>query len=231
MTRPKKNILGFTIAELLVVIAIVGILTAFVMVNFRSGTHGNDLRSAGIELQQDFRLAQGYTSGGNSVNFCDELTGANFGAVCPIPGDQEGCLPAGTCTNGVPTGGYGVNIASRSNYSLFADTNGNNLLDVLDREILLKDVAMRGISIVSYKFGNEALVSPDSAGVTILFSPPAGSVHFYDEDGEEVRDANNQPFDTLSLLVQSDFVSNTCRLIFINRISGQISESQTSCSL
>lgn len=227
-----KNIAGFTIAELLVVIALVGILAVMVMVNFRSGEHSNNLRQASTILLQDLRLAQNYTIGGSSLNYCDESAGESyFGVHCDL-GYGILCGDVGNpnlCRNGVPLGGYGINTASTENYTVFADTNNNQELDGPNRAITFRDISLKGIHIIKFKLGSQEAVTPSSDNyLNILFEPPRGTVHFFVKLFEaELSDSQ----ETLaSMLISSDYVSGSCRKVTINRISGQISESQSGCS-
>jgi prepilin-type N-terminal cleavage/methylation domain-containing protein len=225
-----KNIAGFTIAELLVVIALVGILAVMVMVNFRSGEHSNNLRQAGTALLQDLRLAQNYTIGGSSLNYCSENESFpdDFGLNCEGDAGCSGVVDS--CVNGVPLGGYGINIASTENYTVFADTNNNQELDgSTNRKIIFRDISLKGIHIIKFKLGSQEAVTPSSDNyLNILFEPPQGTVHFFVKlDEVELSDSQ----ETLaSMLISSDYVSGSCRKVTINRISGQISESQSGCS-
>ncbi len=220
-----KNGEGFTLAELLVVIALVGILAVMVMVNFRRGEHSNNLRQAGTALLQDLRLAQGYTIGGSSLNYCDGDGQNDYGKSC----DDDSDCGSFVCKNGVPLGGYGINIASAENYTVFADTNNNQELDGSpNRVIILRTLTLKGIHVSHFKLGDQISKPAGNNYLNIIFEPPQGTVHFFvGSDESELVESQ----ETLaSMLISSDYVSGSCRKVTINRISGQISESQSGCS-
>jgi len=225
---------GFTLAELLVVM--VGILTTFVMVNFQRGERSNELKRAGTEVQQNIRLSQTYSIAGNSVHYCSTAS------------DQEvryrPCNPsAETCTNGscitaVPLGGYGVHFDTTTQYVVFGDTYGdpmaNHYYDGVgnDYTVIEKHLSNKGISVARIKFGDDPSFIPAGSNyVDITFEPPTGSVHFY-RNGIEARDVDSsQPYITVWILVRSDFIANICRIITVNRVSGQVSETSGPCTL
>ena len=134
----KSGQLGFTLAELLIVIMIIGLLTTFVMVNFQRGKRSNELRQAGTELFQNIRLAQGYSVGGNSIYYCVEGSDSNEFGSCV---DDEACGGFSGqfdyCKNGVPQGGYGINISLPSSYSLFANTDYENFYFMGNDQVIL----------------------------------------------------------------------------------------------
>lgn len=219
MKKPGQQ--GFTVAELLVVIAIIGILTTLVVVNLQRGERSNDLRQAGVEVLQHLRLAQGYSVGGNSIQYCVKGS-ANQYKRC---NDDSDCVGADSCNLGVPLGGYGITVDVPASYNLFANTDNEEFYhDIDDPIIIRKDYFLKGIEIFSFKLGNTPPYYPTDDTLDIIFEPPLGTIHFY------VSTVANEE-NTASLLVKSDYVSNTCRKITVNRISGQMSESQTDCSL
>lgn len=240
----KRDQKGFTLAELLVVIAIIGILLIMVMVNFSRGNRSNELRQAGNKLMQDFRQAQNYSISGNSVRYCQE--GSTLHEYYPCS-DHDYCdsLANDNCNLSVPGGGYGINIVSVENYSIFADTyfidnsNPSNPIDhnyfddnIMDYEISNINYTLKGIHITEYKLGDNPAVTPNSTDnrLDIVFGVPEGNIQFL-LNKVEALDTDNQPSNSLQIIVSSDYISNTCRKISINRISGQISESQSGCSL
>lgn len=227
-----KSGAGFTLVELLVVMFIMGVLLIMVAVNFNSGRHSNNLRQAGIELMQDLRLAQGYTNGGNSINYCIEGSTPpekEFGTCV----NDAGCGGVvGSCYNGVPLGGYGLNFASQEVYSLFADTNKNHEFNfATEREIVRHDYLSKKIHISEFKLGDLAKQVPAVNNyVNITFEPPEGAIHLYTKlfGEDEVTESTET---TLEILISSEYVSDSCRKIKINSITGQINETHSACSL
>ncbi|MDP2684071.1 MAG: prepilin-type N-terminal cleavage/methylation domain-containing protein [bacterium] len=242
----NKNQKGFTLTELLVVIAIIGILLILVMVNFSRGNRSTELRQAGNNLMQDFRKTQSYSISGNSVRYCDEISTdykynpCDLDTYCQNPDGAQGA-----CILSVPGGGYGISIQSRDNYSIYADTYfvdgsvpespvAHNYFDGtgIDYEITNRNYTLDGIHISEYKLGDNPTVAPNSTvnRLDIVFSVPEGKANFY-LNFVEALDTMGQPINNLQILISSDYVSGSCRKISINRISGQISESQSGCNL
>ncbi|MDD5040083.1 MAG: prepilin-type N-terminal cleavage/methylation domain-containing protein [Patescibacteria group bacterium] len=224
---------GFTLAELLVVLAMISLLTTLVMVNFHRGEQSNDLRQAGTQLQQRFRLAQTYTIGGNSIFFCranstaHEFDPCNSSEYCKIDSGANG-----ECRQSVPVGGYGVRMASTEGYIVFGDTDGNGVYDgsAENYSVIEENLTPLGIHLAQFALGNDAYIPSAAVTLDVTFEPPEGRVRFF-LNGSEARDASDQPINLLEILVQSDYVSSVCRKVVINRISGQISESMGECSL
>lgn len=229
-----KSSKGFTIAELLVVIAIMGVLTVIVLANFQRGQRANDLRQAGMELQQNFRLAQNYSLGGNSIKYCGSGSSTNEFKPCEdanyCNGNGSG---SGECIVSVPLGGYGLHLENPDYYLIFGDTTKNFYFDdsASDYVVIQKSFILKGIHLKEFKLGNLAAVAPNmtSHALDVTFEPPIGLIHFYLAKQEAMD--NGEAINTLSILVQSDYVSSSCRTIAINRISGQVSETQSDCSL
>lgn len=242
-----KDKSGFTLVELLVVIALIGALLIMVMVNFNRGNHSTDLRAASNSFMQDLRKAQTYSISGNSVNYCDNTSTNHKYYPCQ---DDDWC--GGNvgeyllCKSSVPGGGYGIMIDSTENYLLFGDTyfvddqdaentESHNFFDdnIMDLEITNINFTLDGIHIKEYKLGNEPVVVPNNTidnRLDILFDVPAGATKFYKVTQEAV-DGSGQLINILQILISSDHVANSCRKITINRITGQISESQSACNL
>ncbi|MFH0804813.1 MAG: prepilin-type N-terminal cleavage/methylation domain-containing protein [Patescibacteria group bacterium] len=225
---------GFTIAELLIVIALIGVLLTFVMANFQAGRRTNDLRQAGTELSQQFRQAQGYSIGGNSIRFCSAASPNQYHSCA----DDTTCGVGGQCVLAVPAGGYGISISTPDNYYVFGDKNSTTAVpsrifnDITDDYVVKwMDLSYRSLHLTQFKFDSQPAVIPSVTNkLDVTFEPPVGTVHFY-LNGATAADSTGQLYTTLKILVTSDYVSNGCRQVLINRISGQISESQTSCSL
>jgi prepilin-type N-terminal cleavage/methylation domain-containing protein len=223
---------GFTLAELLIVMFIMGVLTIIVVVNFRHGNYVNDLKQASTELLQNLRLAQQYTLGGSSINYCgpgsttphEYYSCLNDDGCCEIPGTCSGA-----CKNGVPLGGYAINIASADNYQVFGDTDNNGILSDPDYRVIEKSIFLKGIHISRYKFGSASGsgTQPSASNfINVRFSPPEGTVHFYEG---AVGAENTQTI--LTLLLRSDYLTDNCREVIINLVSGQVSEQSSDCSL
>lgn len=220
-----KSGAGFTLAELLIVIALIGLLTTMVVVNFRRGNFSNDLRQVSIELSQNLRLAQQYTIGGNSILLCSDNS-----THCTTEGDP--CLTnSAVCRSGVPQGGYGAHFGSNFQYTIFGDITDNGLLDSGDdTSVIVKRIDGKGIHISFYQLEGQTATVPDpSSPLNIVFDTPQGTIHFItlDSGGNMVDNINSN---ILRILVTSDNIA-VCRTVSINRISGQISETQSDCSL
>jgi len=235
----KNKSSGFTLTELLVVMAIMAVFVGVVAVNFRNGERTKSFQKAATQLVQDIRLAQGYTNAGSSINFCRENSEeANRYISCV---DDQACHSSGLfgeheyCKNGVPLGGYGIKIASTENYQIFGDKNNTQDIEslIVDYVVADMDLSLKKIGIQQFQLGGLDPVLPASDDyVTIMFEPPLASIGFYEPqiiDEALVMVPSNES--ELKLLLNSDNVSSTCRLVTINKISGKISESTHSCNL
>ena len=225
---------GFTLPELLVVIALIGVLTTFVMVNFQRGERANKLKRAGTEVQQNIRLSQTYSIAGNSVRYCSSASPSD---KMFKPCNLDAWCDGGSCITGVPLGGYGVHFDTPTQYVVFGDTYGdpmaNHYYDGVgdDYTIIENHLSNEGISVARIKFGEESSFIPSGSNyVDITFEPPTGKVHFYHNE-TEARNLESQLYTTVQILVQSDFIANICRIITVNRVSGQISEDSGPCTL
>jgi len=233
VSKNLKSGAGFTISELLIVMGIMAVLIGFVIVNLERAERSRELQHVSTQLQQDFRLAQGYTIAGNSINFC--ATGSSLEYYyCNCLGEMGCCGGDGLCKNGVPLGGYGIRIASTENYTIYGDKNNSGDVDPdpnLDYQISFKDTSLKRIHISQFQLGSQSPVTPSDVNyVSVLFEPPLAKVHFYARL-EGLGGLFDSSESELKLLIKSDYISGTCRIITINRISGKISESQGECSL
>ncbi len=217
---------GFTLTELLIVIAIIGLLTIVVMANFQHGRRVQELRAAGTDLLQHLRLAQSYSIGGNSVNFCQAGSAANELRPCS---DDTYCGGTG-CIKGVPRGGYGIAISSQERYQLFGDTSSNHVYDDATDDYLVIDeyIGKDNIYIDSYRIDGVLFEDPDSKFFDVTFEPPTGKVLIYLDQVEYEVDSELPT--VVEIMVASSRVSGQCRLISLNRISGQISEANSNCN-
>lgn len=213
---------GFTLIELLIVMFIIGVLTMVIILNFDRGDKSQDLRSVTTEFVQAVRLAQTYATGGNSLDYCGLGSTQNNYARCL---DDAYCGGgAGSCVNGVPLGGYGVYIETSFTYRLFANTNTiAGYYDGDEPEIVVENTLDTNVGILQYGFGS-AQVTPESAPLSIVFAPPTGVISFYSGTAE-ITEAE------VSILIKSSYIEDVCRTITINKISNQINERQTGCSL
>lgn len=195
---------GFTLVEMLVSMAIFGVITGFVMANYRVGQQGDELRIAAELVANELRRAQTNAIGGAEATFCSG--GDTEGAVCSVA-DPAAC-PNGTCVRDLPRG-YGVRFsvdpsAARRMY-FFADTDGDRLYAAQER--LRDDGVAPGQAVLVT--GLEPI-----AGNTldITFAPPKPTV-FYNGDTSvtEARITLTHP------------ATGQTRTVRVNRISGQVS--------
>lgn len=219
MRRVRRR--GFTLLELLIVMFIIGVLTVAVVVNFRRGDRSQNLRQVSTELIQSIRLAQAYATGGNSIKYCSALATTHPYESCQ---DDAYCGGSDTCITGVPAGGYGIYIDNSFSYLLFANTNTvSYYFDSAEPVITQKDVLKTGVGVIRYQVGSNTF-APATSPLSIVFTPPTGDISFY-------VNTNVVTEPSITLLVKSNFIDDVCRAISINRISNQISEVQTGCTL
>lgn len=232
MTVSLHRVRGFTIAELLVVMAIIGILTTIVIVNFQSGRRSTDFRGTATKLLQDVRLAQSYTIAGNSISFCQPVhSTANVYHMCQLYTDCGAGAASDACKNTVPTNGYGVYIGSSHAYQLFGDTNPDGILNPTDDyQVTDQDTTSKRIEMIRYTMRDQStatdydLTAATPPPLTIVFSPPEGTPKFYVGGTEDTTSTS------VDIVLRSDYVTNYCRIVTVNRISGQVSENQGSCT-
>ncbi|MFA5135075.1 MAG: type II secretion system protein [Patescibacteria group bacterium] len=234
MNLPDKR--GFTLTELLIVISIIGLFSAIVMVNFRHGRESDEFRRVSTELHQNFRLAQNYSIGGNSIKYCERSSTDHEFYPCE---DNSYCNlgvgpwdPEYECKAAVPLGGYGINVRSTERYTLFGDTTADHLLTDSTEDFIIveNNVFTKGVHIESFRFGTADPATPSSENtLDVTFTPPTGTMNFY-LNGAEAIDDDAEPYFTLELLLGSDFIEGSCRKVSLHRISGQISEDMSSCN-
>lgn len=234
MTISIRQQKGFTIAELLVVIAIIGLMTTLVLVNFQSGRRATELRNVSTKLLQDIRLAQSYTIAGNSFSYCQPVfSTANTYMTCHLYTDCGSSADDKACKNTTPTNGYGIYIGNQDNYQIFGDTDPDGILDTaVDYQVIHQDNASKNIYISGYKVysttipsqtthtGSELAAHP----VSVTFSPPEGTARLYFDGSLNIE------FTNLDIVLKSAHITDYCRRVSINILSGQVSESQGSCT-
>ncbi len=219
-----KSVTGFTLVEMLITIAILSILSGVLITNFRQGENSSKLKQASLALVQDLRSAQSYSLAGKIVKRCAN----SLATACSL--DAQ-CSPD-LCSDVVPVGGFGINIASETLYNLFTDMNESgplapsrtyNAADgsaIIAENMLLRYATRFG----EYQFDSNPANSAFSSSIDITFEPPTGRAHFC--VGVATCVGNPTAYDqynALSLLIKSD-TTTACRRVTINRISGQIGE-------
>ncbi|MBI5037302.1 MAG: prepilin-type N-terminal cleavage/methylation domain-containing protein [Candidatus Kerfeldbacteria bacterium] len=217
----KPNSRGFTLLELLIVMFIIGVLTMIIVVNFNRGDKTQDLRSTSTQLIQSIRLAQGYSTGGNSLFFCG--LGATQHAYERCANDAYCGGAVNSCTDAVPPGGYGVHFGAPYSYTLFGNTNtAENYFSVVDPLIFQADTLPTHVGMIAYRIGGVTHAA-EVDSLDIVFIPPTGTISFF---VGALPDASTQ----VDLLMKHQEIDTICRIISVNRASNQISESQGGCT-
>lgn len=195
---------GFTLIELLVSITIFGVMTGFLMANFRSGRTADELRIGAQNVASALREAQTMALSGKLVNAC--RGGARNLKVCPT-GAAADC-PGGACAPEVPHGyGLRANTLSGSDTSLilYADLNGNRAYDA-GEELNTRPLSPTKRVTVS-------AVDPVAGGLLdVVFEPPKPSI-FYNAATAAVQ----------ATVTVRHSTSQATRTVTLNRISGQVS--------
>jgi len=129
---------GFTLIELLTSISIIAIMTAIVFANPHKSRQQLALQKSTYQVSQAIRIVEGM---GISAS------------------------KASVCSNTVPKGGYGIyfSLSSPSQYTIFADCNGNGEYDINSSEMISTSSLKKNTFITS--------VSPDSP-LSVFFIPP-----------------------------------------------------------
>jgi prepilin-type N-terminal cleavage/methylation domain-containing protein len=199
-----KSAAGFTLIEMLISLSIFGIITGFVMANFRAGSQSDELRASSLIVAGVIRRAQTAALTGETAHFCRDEAGTD-GRICNSNAD----CGTGTCVNDVPRGGYGVHFetaeANKRFMVSFADTNGNGAFDATEQ--------YRRDSVSANIFVSVNSLNPINEGVLdIVFVPPRPAIKFNNSTGE--------PIATIILKHRS---TNNTKTITVNSLSGQVS--------
>lgn len=168
---------GFTLIELIVAITIFSLITLAAVVNFRGTSPDTQLRLQAANLSSVLRQAQALSQGGQ-----------------PFVGV-------------VPSGGYGVQIATCSvppcNITLFADQNSNFTMEA-PAEVVETISLGEAITIAGLNF---------SSPIHVVFRLPAGAICF-----------DNACSGAVPLEVTLGARGSTStKILTVNQVSGQIS--------
>lgn len=195
---------GFTIIDMLVSLTIFGVVTGFLMANFRSGRTADELRIGAQSIGSSFREVQTMAITGKTLPVC--RGGSSNLKVCTI-GVSTTC-PSGTCAYEVPRG-YGLRLSTlttgASLLTLFADTNGNRAFDAGEA------MNTKPLSTTTRVFV-KTLTPVGSNVLDVVFEPPKPTVYF-----------NASTATTLATVQVQHSTSGATRSVTINRVSGQVS--------
>ena len=194
---------GYTLIELLITVGIFSMVTGLVMVNFRVGQQGDELRIAGRLVESRIRRAQTAAIAGELIFVCKG--GADDLKVCPS-GDSADCV-GGTCQRDIPRG-YGVHFSPGTDESglvFFADTDGDRIFQAREE--------IQRFSVTSGAFVIVSSISPEQNNVLdIVFVPPKPSILF-----------NGGTTSAIATVQLQHTTTNATRDVTLNRISGQVS--------
>lgn len=194
---------GFTLIEMLITLGIFSVITGMVMVNFRVGQQGDELRIAGRLVESRIRRAQTAAIAGETIFICKG--GTDDKKVCPS-GDSADCA-GGTCQRDIPRG-YGVHFSpgtAAGSLIYFADTDGDRVFQAREE--------ISSYSVTSGAFVTISSISPEQSGMLdIVFVPPKPSVLF-----------NGVTTSAIATVQLQHSTTNATRDVSLNRISGQIS--------
>ena len=181
---------GFTLVELMVVVAIIGILSAMVSLNYRSGQRELALQRAANKLAQDIRVMQERAMAVEKSVECFK---------------EDGTLKFTAYKYGF--GIYAENKdGKRNKYTLYGDCNGNaKYQDVPDEKYT--------IDLVDF---NVAQISPANGfnKLNIVFEPPDPSV-IIKNSPDSGSDSNLDTVDIILSLVDDPTKTKT---ISINKV-------------
>ncbi len=150
---------GFTLVELMVVVAIIGILSAMVSLNYRSGQRELALQRAANKLAQDIRVMQERAMAVERVAGCFKATGE--------PKHNTGA--------NAYKYGFGIHIEKNSDvYTLFADCLGDGAYNHSTDEDFDLDSPDLNVVEVGGLIG-----SHNPSKIDIVFTPPDPTVSLW----------------------------------------------------
>jgi len=192
---------GFTLVELLVSISIIGVITGFMMANFRGGQQSAEVRLATDILVGQIRSVQTSALTGRLVSVCSG--GLDDLKVCEPKSPPVECS-GGTCQKRVPAG-YGLRFTTEnpSAYTVFYDTDDDRRYDAGEE---LGDSPY--VSTGATRFEGSDAGDP----LDLVFVPPFGKLYV---NGS----ASGSP--TVSITLGHQF-GNMIRHVTIYRLSGKI---------
>ena len=200
----KADRRGFTTMEMLISLAIFGVVTAFLMANFRTGKAIDELRLASNGAVSALRQAQTRAISGSTVNVC--RGGEHDGKLCSN-GAAKGCV-GGTCSPEVPRG-YGVRFSKVGEAAgravVFADLDGTKSYSTDEDLQVLELSPSSNVAVTSFDPYTYPVVD-------VVFEPPRPTVYF-----------NGSVNETVVLISLEHEISGQVRTLRVNRVSGQVS--------
>lgn len=190
---PHRSGAGFTLAELLVTIFIIGLISAFMIVNYRDTGKNGELNMAAQKMVSDIRLAQSFSLGLKEFNCPADLP--------DFPGGMK-----------FPDGGWGVSFdtTTQNSYFIFADCNGSGLVSA---DNIFKTVNFQsGVNLSN-------LSAYDGGGseidrINTVFTPPDPKT-----DIKGYKYHGNKWDDLESEYIRINNTSNTnCKKVMVNKV-------------
>lgn len=201
-----KKMDGFTVIELVVAMAIFGLLSAATIANFRQAQKSDALRHDSLALSENIRKVQNLGMSGQVFE-----------------GD-------------VPPGGYGVLLNPTypypsTEYFLFADTEVEDTFHYYEEgldEKLPNGVFTLSENVVIQKFVVTQVTMCETCRASVSFQPPKPYPHAC-ANLDTVPSCGSTR--NVCILMKQEQIDQ-CRLIFINGVSGQVSEeSNQACEI
>jgi len=198
----KKQNKGYTLAELLFTVVIMGIVAGLAMPLITSSQYNTELKGQALEIESIIKQAKNLAISGNKSDFA----------------------------GGVPTYGYGININSSNEISIFTNAINGPLFQYEDvseaytsyegnsKITLPKDIV---IDKITNSIGTEI---PSDYGANIVFLPPDGQIELTDNRG-----ISGNSFDSETIIYLKHNVSNGCYKFSINKITGLYYKESVTC--